>query len=482
MSAFGGNNDLAALRMNEIESAVGFMRTQYRDAVKKFGFDSPQAQQLLPFARAATTNVASVRDAHIRVLRLAAAESIELVPGRDPKTFVQKVNLRKLTKFAQQNAPMLEKMGIMDDLRDAAHASNLLTQVAKENSALSKAANNQSAFARLLTAEDPTLIVTESLNGRYPVKSINNLVALAKKGGKDATGRVVVSPADAMDGLKSSLLDYAYAKAKGFDGRFSPDAYMTALFEPVNRNQPSLINIMRGNGLMTLQEMSNLKKLLTPMVRIETAIKNNIPYEDVIQGADAVTDFALRVAGSKIGTAAAPGGSASLIAAQAGSKTVRQIFDALPNATVRTVLENAVKDPQVMALLLEKGRTEKQQLDIANKLINYLGSLGVSVGKNAVTPSLNYLSAIGDKPAEAAQTSPFTPQGEAARQLRQLPAAPSTRGIPGLNLKSNAPSQPGASSGAPTNANARSMMQSLFPFDSVSGMAAQQAQQPPQPR
>jgi hypothetical protein len=139
-------------------------------------------------------------------------------------------------------------------------------------------------------------------------------------------------------------------------------------------------------------------------------------------------------------------------------------------------LENAVKDPQAMALLLQKGRTEKEQMDIANKLINYVGSLGVSIGKSAVTPSLNYLSAQDEKPA---QTSPFTPQGEAARRLRQLPQAPGTRGVPGLSPKPGAQAAP-ASGGAPTNANARSMMQSLFPFDSVSALAAQS--QPPAPR
>ena len=468
VNAFSGNADQTAQRMKEIEDAVGFMRTQYREVVKQFGVDSPQAQQLQPLARAATTNVASVRDAHNRVLRLAAANSLETVFDQNKGTYVQKVNLGKLTKFAQENAPMLEKMGIMGDLRDAAHASNLLTQVANENSALSKTAKNQSIFAKMLTAESPTVVITEGLNGRFPVKSINGLVDLAKKGGPEA-----------LDGLKASLFDYAYTKANGYSGKFSPDAYSTALFEPLGRNQPSLVNIMRSNGLMTLQEMSNLKKLITPMARIETAIKNNIPYEDVIQGADAVTDLALRVAGAQIGTAAAPGGPGSLIAASAGSKAVRQIFDALPNATVRTILENAVKDPQAMALLLQKGRTEKEQMDIANKLINYMGSLGVSVGKSAVTPALNYLSAEGDRPA---QTSPFTEQGQAARQLRQLPLAPSTRGVPGFNPKPSAPSQPGASGGAPTNANARSMMQTLFPFDSVSNLASQQAQQPPAPR
>jgi hypothetical protein len=468
VNAFSGNADQTAQRMKEIEDAVGFMRTQYREVVKQFGVDSPQAQQLLPLARAATTNVASVRDAHNRVLRLAAANSLETVFDQNKGTYIQKVNLGKLTKFAQENAPMLEKMGIMGDLRDAAHASNLLTQVANENSALSKTAKNQSIFAKMLTAESPTVVIAEGLNGRFPVKSINGLVDLAKKGGPEA-----------LDGLKASLFDYAYTKANGYSGKFSPDAYSTALFEPLGRNQPSLVNIMRSNGLMTLQEMSNLKKLITPMARIETAIKNNIPYEDVIQGADAVTDLALRVAGAQLGTAAAPGGPGSLIAASAGSKAVRQIFDALPNATVRTILENAVKDPQAMALLLQKGRTEKEQMDIANKLINYMGSLGVSVGKSAVTPALNYLSAEGDRPA---QTSPLTEQGQAARQLRQLPQAPSTRGVPGFNPKPSAPSQPGASSGAPTNANARSMMQTLFPFDSVSNLASQQAQQPPAPR
>ena len=131
----------------------------------------------------------------------------------------------------------------------------------------------------------------------------------------------------------------------------------------------------------------------------------------------------------------------------------------------------------IMALLLEKGRTQKEKLDIANRLINYMGSLGVSVGKGAVTPALNYLSADGDRPAPAA---PSTAPSDAARQLRQLPVAPTTRGVPGLSFKPGAPAQQGAAGGAPADPNARSMMQSLFPFDSISAMASQQ-QPPPAP-
>ena len=470
-TAFGGSADQTALRMREIEDAVGFARTEYRKAVAQFGKDSPQAQQLLPLARAATGNVVSVRDAHNRVLRLAAAEAVKVVPGSEPGTFVQKLDFGKLTKFAQQNAPLLEKMGIMGDLRDAVQASNLLTQVTNQNSVLTKTVRNQSAFAQLLTADNPSTVINESLTGRFPVKSINGLVALAKKGGPDA-----------VNGLKSSLYDYAYTKAGGNSKRFSPDAYEQALFSPLGRNQPSLVNIMRSNGLLTLQEVSNLKKFLSPMVRIETAMKNNIPIEDVIQGADAVTDLTMRVVGAQIGTAAAPSGPGSLIAAAAGSKAVRQIFDALPNATVRAVLENAVKDPEAMALLLQKGRTEKEQRQIANKVINYLGSLGVSVGKNATTPALNYLDEDEPRPplARPSAQAPFTVQGQAARQLRQLPVAPSTRGFPGMNANAATPKPAAPSSGPPTQANARSQFQALFPFDSVSPLVG--AQQPPPQR
>jgi hypothetical protein len=463
-NAFSGGADQTALRMKEIEDAVGFIRTQYRDIVTQFGKDSPQALQLKPLAVAATGNVASVRDAHNRILRLAAAESVTVVPGKEPGTFVQKLNFGKLTKFAQQNAPLLEKMGIMGDLRDAAHASNLLTQVTKETSALSRSADNQRAFAKLLTAESPIKIISDSLDGRFPVRDIRALAELAKKGGPDA-----------VEGLKSSLYDYAYTKAggnrQGPDAKFSIDAYAAALFDPISRNQPSIANIMRANGMLSLQELSNFKKLLVPMARIETALKNNIPVEDVIQGADAVTELGLRIIGSKVGTSVTSG-PASLIAASAGSKAVRQIFDALPNATVRAVLENAVKDPEAMALLVAKGRTEKEKRDIANGVINFLGTLGVSIGKNAVTPALNYIA-----PDEAPAPVPLSPQpGQAARQLRQMPPAPSTRGVPGFGKPGTPPSAPSSpqSSGPPTNANARSMYASLFPFDTVSPMAAAQ--------
>ena len=491
--AFGANADVTALRMEQIEDAVKFGRTQYDEAVAKFG------KNIKAMAELSDTQVVSIQDAQKRVLNLLAGKAIK--SSEDPATgrIIQTLDTNQLLRFAQENAGMLEKLGLMGDLQDASRASNLLLQVKNQNSAINKTLRNQTAFSQVLADENPSRVIRDALTSKFPVKNITNIAKLAKAGGSGST-----------DGMKSALYDYAYTKAGGNSGKFSIQAYEDALFKPIAQNQPSMVNIMRSSGLMTLTEVKDLRRLINPMVKIETAVKNNIPLDDVIQGVDAVTELALRVIGARIGTAASPGGPGSLIAASAGSKAVRQIFDNLPNATVRQILENAVKDPEAMAILLEKGRTQKQQADTANRLLNYLGSMGVSVGKTAITPALNYIAPEEPRPSQLPpfargpvpagmdrlyysvgaegnnlEVPPFTPEGQAARQLRLLPRdkrippkAPNTRGVPGLT--DQAPKPPGAGgSGAPTNANARSMFQSLFPFDSVSPMVGGPSQQPP---
>jgi hypothetical protein len=384
------------------------------------------------------------------------------------------LNTAKLTRFAQQNETMLNKLGIMDDLRDATHAQNLLLQVKSQNSSIEKNLLGQTAFAQVLSSENPTRVIGDIINSRNPVKGFTRITQLAKAGGPDA-----------LDGLRSTVLDYAYTKAGGLSGKFSISAYNDALFEPLSRTQPSLVNIMRASGAMSMTDIKNLKRLINPMVKVETAVKNGIPMDNLIEGADAVTELGLRVVGSAVGTGVSPGGN-SLIAAAAGSKAVRQIFDALPNATVRQVMENAAKDPELMALLLEKGRTAKQQTSIANRLLDKLGAMGVSVGRTAVTPALNYIAPEEPRPSQLRDTVQpiFTPQGQAARQLRLMPVAPNTRGVPGVlppkGPQGQAPQGGGGGGGAP-NPSSRSMFQQLFPFDTVSPLVAA-AQQPAPPQ
>jgi hypothetical protein len=445
--AFGSNADVTAMRMNEVEDAVKFMRTQYDDAVNKYGKRSKLALALKPQADLADMQVASIRDAQDRVYRLAAAKAIDPVTGR--------LSPRMLEKFAAENQPMLEKLGIYADLQDAKKAELAFRAIKDQNSEINKTIANQSAFAQVLKFENPTNAVIDALNSKFPVKNISGLVKLANAGGPDA-----------VNGLKSTLFDYAYTKAGG-DGRFSIQGFNDALLKPLGANQPSIVNIMRSQNIITQQEVNNLKRLMIPMMRVEKAMSNKNELNKVLDGAGAVEELAMRIVGANIGTSVSGGGPGSLIAASAGSKYVREIFDKMPNFMVRSTIEKALQDPQMMAALLRRGVDKKQE---ANYASNFAELLGRTIATRIPAPLGIYESEVPR--TNLIQTGP--PTGPAAQQLRKLPPTAPSKGVPGLLDK-----KPGAPAPAPgpQSSVSREMFQSLFPNDTISPMLAQ-GQQP----
>lgn len=462
--AFGTNADMTAMRMNEIEDAVKFMSTQYDSAVARFGADSPQAAALKPGADVSRAGAASIADAQQRVLRMGAAAAVDTT--FDPATGreVTRLNTTKLERFVGENKAMLDQLGLTPDLTDATKAENAFRMVQNENSALMKRAADQYAFGQVLKIgnERPSLAIGSMLGGNNPVRDMKNLVKMAMDSD---------NPEAAVRGLKHSLYDYAYTKASGSGGKFSPQAFEDAFFKPLGPNQPSVVNVMRANNLMTLTEMKNLKRLTDPMTRIERSMTAGRTLDQIVPGSTAIDDLMQSVIGARIGAAAVPGGPASLIAASAGSKAVKNIFSKMPGLSTVAVLERAAADPAFAALLLKKAETDKEKIELGRRLHSYLYSAG-----------LNY--ATYEEPEVAPLPNPRSPlyNKPAAQQLRELPAAPSTRGVPGLNLAPKPAGQPAASNNAPANPSARSQFQALFPNDSISGLAAQQAQQPPVPQ
>jgi hypothetical protein len=454
--AFGGNNDLTALRMAEVEDAVGMMGKQYDDAVAQFGANSRQAQQLKPYADASRQGVVSIRDANARILRLSALETL------DPLT--QRVNPARLQQFVNKNKALLDKLGLTNDLSDAVKAETAFKSLDSEFSAVNKRIQEQAAFAKVLEAgENPTLAITDALNSRYPVKNITSIVRLAKASGPAAVA-----------GLKATMYDYAFTKASTGNGNFSAAAFNKAFFEPISHGQPSIYNLLRSQDAISMTEAKNMKKLINPMLRIEAAIKSNQVTDDVVNGADALLELGLRATGAKFGAELTPGSTGSLVAASAGSKFMRKQFDKLPTMMVKNILEEATKDPQAMALLLRRGKTQNEKYDIAAALSSFLGR--VTFGARA--PVLNVFDP-GPPPEEEA---PAAPTRQARKLLQDYPTAP-TRGKPTPPLKTPAPNI-----GAPTQGGtalpplpaspagpsaSRKMLQSLFPMDTISSMGVE---------
>ena len=140
-----------------------------------------------------------------------------------------------------------------------------------------------------------------------------------------------------------------------------------------------------------------------------------------------------------------------------------------------SLLEKAAQDPDFAALLLKKGRTDAEKLNIARQLHAYM-----------LTSGLNYATFEEPRPEPAGRPGAAAPS-QSSQALRQIPPAPSTRGVPFLQQSpppggggkpgGGAPAAPQGPGPAPQGGTSRSMLQSLFPFDTISGMAAQQ---PPQ--
>jgi len=213
---------------------------------------------------------------------------------------------------------------------------------------------------------------------------------------------------------------------------------------------------------MSLSEEKNLRRLINPMVRIDEAMRtgNKEALDDIIGQSSALTDLALRVAGSAGASAIAPGGPGSLIAAAAGSRFMRSIFDKMPRLSLTRVIEDATKDPELLAQLLQRTPTMTgQQLRLARQLGGYLMAAGY-----------NYAAFEEPEPEEVAVPTTPTTGAPAAALLRQLPPAPPTTGLPFMSQAQAAPAAPGPQPtaqgpGPAAPASSRQMLQSLFPFD-----------------
>ena len=465
--AFGAGSDRTALRMREIETATGFLRNQLDDAARLGGLAPEDQAKLEDFAKLSTEGVASIQDAQNRVLRLLASKATFV----DPKTNVLRVNTRQLNKFVNDYKPLLDQMGITGDLQNAAQAENLLAAVIKQNSRLNKDVRNQMAFAKILGVESPTTAIANALSpsNKYPIRSMRQLANFARRAGPEA-----------VEGLKAAIYDYAFTKASGGTPMLNPEAFANTFFKKYATDQPELASILRTAGIFTPEELKNIRTLTNQMVRVEDAMKNRVALEGVLQGADVVGELAMRVAGSQIGTAASGGGPGALIAASAGSKAVRQIFDKMPMMMVRKLIQQAAQDPNLMAQLLKRNMSEREKFRLARSLHSYL-----------IASGLNY--ATYEPPPEEQQTrvAPGAP-GSAASDLQNLqnvydalrgnkpqPPAPTTRGMPGMPSGAPPAGGPPAGGGAPPTTQSRMMLQQLFPFDPITGAAAVQSGMPP---
>lgn len=463
---FGRDSDLTFFRMEQVEDAVGLFSKQYTDlqnqlaqlrasraSPSRIGAVAKQLEDLKPLAELANKRVVSTTDAMERVLRIALTDPS--IINRE----TGKVNATALSNWMTRNQQILNKFGsLKNDLNNVVDAENALSLLNAPNSAAARQLRDQEAFSAVLAGgEKPTAAVSDILASRTPTADLRKLIEVVNKSG--------VNKPSALNGLKSAIYEWAYTKSGGTGNTFSVQAFQDNLFNPLAPGQPSIINLMRTQGLMSSDEVKNLLRLFAPMRRMEESIANKSYVENVIAGNTPIDDFAVRFMALHLGSKAIPSGPGSLAAASAVSQTAQRIFNQMPRLNALVALKEAAENPKLMAALLKKGRTDQEKMKFLQDLQDQFSAVGLiaTPAQRAVIPALN-VSPQGQQDTQRLR--------EEARRNRMAPAAiPPARGMPGMGA-------PPARSPPAASTQSRVMLQQLFPNDAISGAAALQGMMP----
>ena len=446
---FVGGADPSYLRITQIEDIGNFAKDQ--------GLEG------------ADETIATIHGTLDQLIRNARAEAF------DPETGT--VNVAKLKDWNRKNADLLDNFpGLKADLEEAEKANVLLNQWVDKDKRIQKVINSQKTYRNLTGYENPTKAVVEAINSRFPTKSLMSMIRVAKD-----------NP-EALAGLKSSMLDAALVKAGGTSETFSPRALYETLFTKIpnalDRNT-TLMNIMLKNDVIKEGEANNFKKLITEMVKLEAA-ESAGRLDEVIEGTGAIMDFYLRITGSAIGTklqGAVFGGQGpgALVAAGAGSKALRNLFNSIPESMKTDVMTEVMENPQLLATLLRKTKDQQQKQNIASKLKKILAKAGyITIGKPVKESFRSAPFAIREIEEEEIDMTDPTFEGVGQQSSVDLPRQgfPTTQKaiVPTSGVNNRLAANVGTAPQAAPNPNQRQQFASLFPNDPISGLI--NAQQP----
>lgn len=443
----------------------------------------------------------TVLGAQQQMVRSLAAETVETVNGQ------RLVNRKKFDDFVERNRDLIDELALTEEFSNISAAQQAVDALLDPASKVNYTLRGQKIFADLLDREDPFEAVFAAIKGKTPVQDTKELLKAIND-----SQLTDVQKVQAREGLKSMLLDYAFHQAGGSqvtalpDGTtvssFDPQKYRTALFEPLKESDrrvfPSLLGLMRQEGLVSQAEVDNYKKIIAASLNIEKTLKPG-----VISGVDelptsemnTLEELALTQLSARLASMVNPGGPGSLSFAQRLIRRSEQIFKRMPSQQQVIMLREAAKDPALMEQLLRRDLTMQEKRGVARRLASLLFSpttAPIAVQRYIQTPTEEQYRQEQEEELRVRQerAQRRREQSSAREQLQEMdvrrileknrprPPAPATRGMPGMPAGQGGPPP---TSGGPPSSQSRMMLQQLFPNDAITGAAAMQAGMPPMP-
>ena len=353
-----GKDDATRIKMQQIDDAAQFLV----DDLTPGTLTGDPTEELV-----AATRSDMLQDSYDTILRSVVKDSTIV----NPETF--EVNTRALAAFLQRNEQTLDRLPeLRVDLENAGTRQTLLNRARaqeKNNFGIKKSYVN--GLIEKLTGEKPVEAITQILKSNSPTRGMTNLVRQLRRGAEkaekgeavDKAGRRIAVTVDEVD---AQLRDAVFEAANQFATTTGDSITDVANFKKMNTfffaprgKEAPLIDSLVKSGLFTMGERVRLKKLLVAGEGAQKTISNPAfdPIEDIESGGDVLTNLIVRATGAGAGTKLAKilPGNANLIAASGGSQAALKLLDAIPTTSTNKVLQDAIKSPEILAALLEKG-------------------------------------------------------------------------------------------------------------------------------
>tara|TARA_R100001591_G_scaffold55214_1_gene65082 strand:+ start:262 stop:4212 length:3951 start_codon:yes stop_codon:yes gene_type:complete len=368
-----GSGDEQDIIFEQIGDAVTFLQRSLVDPGT--GRLDPAAEESL--IKATEERSATISDAYESIFRTLARSKIVKVTGDEPE-----IDLPALRRFLDQNATMLDRIpNLRRDLENAETARVALIK-AREDLQKGEAEFFASRLFKEVTGLRPDQAIDTTLGVREtdPRKAFFDLLDNLRVTGLRLDANITEDQIE--DRLKRSILSWARGKSIGLrpgegfgetaDAMFeaaadTPDfrKMYTALFSGQS-GSPSLMSILSRGGpkgqkpLFSSLERSNLEKILKRGIELQRPILDTTGevVEEVTPDIDLLTGLLIKLSGSKIGSALArfiPGRGQGLIEAGAGVRFLEKALAPVPTGAVDDILLKAVRDPEFMRYILDKG-------------------------------------------------------------------------------------------------------------------------------
>lgn len=407
---------------------------------------------------------ATIRGTQEMIIRNARAAAFDSQTGE--------INQKSLRNWMESNTELLDAFpALRADLNNAQRANTVLKGRQAQNKSAEAAMKGQVTFRDLLPAntESPTFVVGRALSSgqKAPIRSLNNLWDVVENAPEELRD-------SAASGLKHSVLEWAMTKGGATSRSFSPRSMYDNLFSkiPNANSNTSVMDWMLSKGAIDEKQAGQLKKYLTEMVRLEV-MDSQGTLGEVAESAGPMLDFYLRITGSALGTrmqALLPGGggSGSLVAASAGSKAMRNIFDKVPESMKMDVMSEMMENPELLAAMMRKPRNDKEKIRVAGVVGTILDKLGF-VDPVVQAPRRAVPQILSDDDVEPIPVEPEVIE-ESSLQLPTPPAAQPTTALASAAPVQTQPVAPPPVASGPVD---RSRYAALFPNDVASGMIRQ---------